>query len=243
MLMWALTGLRGGPVWTSWSSTRPCARSCIWLRAILSIHAGWVEDVLRAALRRRTWGCWLTRSSAWPVSVCLQSRRPTASQPASPNSVASRLREGILSLCSGETPPRVLHPALEPSAQDRHGPVGVGPEEATKMIREMEHLSCEQRLKELGLFSLEKRRPWGVPFSTWRGLQESWRGTFYKGWSDRTRGNGFKLKEGRFILAIRKKLFTMRVVSHWHRLSREAVGAPSLEVFKVSLDRALSNLV
>jgi len=35
----------------------------------------------------------------------------------------------------------------------------------------------------------------------------------------------------------------MRVVSHWHRLSREAVGAPSLEVFKVSLDRALSNLV
>jgi len=76
-----------------------------------------------------------------------------------PNSVASRLREGILSLCSGETPPRVLHPALEPSAQDRHGPVGVGPEEATKMIREMEHLSCEQRLKELGLFSLEKRRP------------------------------------------------------------------------------------
>jgi len=44
-------------------------------------------------------------------------------------------------LCSGETPLGVLCPALEPSAQDRRGPVGVGPEEATKMIRGLEHLS------------------------------------------------------------------------------------------------------
>jgi len=37
-------------------------------------------------------------------------------------------------LCSGETPLGVLHPFLEPSAQDRHKRVGVGPEEATSMI-------------------------------------------------------------------------------------------------------------
>ena len=61
--------------------------------------------------------------------------------------------------------------------------------------------------------------------------------------SDRTRGNGSKVKEGRFRLDIRKKLFTMRVVKHWSRLPREAVAAPSLAVFKARLDGALSTLV
>ncbi|KFW82329.1 hypothetical protein N305_03496, partial [Manacus vitellinus] len=42
---------------------------------------------------------------------------------------------------------------------------------------------------------------------------------------------------------IRKKFFTVRVVRHWYRLSREAVDAPSLPVFKAGLDEALSNLV
>jgi len=68
-------------------------------------------------------------------------------------------------------------------------------------------------------------------------------GLFTRACIDRTRGNSFKLKEGRFRLDIRKKFCTLRVVRPWNRLSREAVAAPSLAVFKARLDGALSSLV
>ena len=61
-------------------------------------------------------------------------------------------------------------------------------------------------------------------------------------YSDRTRGNHFKLTGVKFQLYTRKKVFTVRMVRHWNRLPREAVAAPSLEVFKARLDGALSNL-
>ena len=51
------------------------------------------------------------------------------------------------------------------------------------------------------------------------------------------------LKEGRFRLDVRGKFFTRRVVRCWNGLPREAVDAPSLEVFKARLDGALGNLV
>ncbi|KFR08139.1 hypothetical protein Y956_12049, partial [Nipponia nippon] len=118
---------------------------------------------------------------------------------------------------------------------------------AGKMIRGLEHLSYEDRLRKLELFSLERRRLWGDVIAAFQYLKRAYRkageGLFRRACSDRTRGNGFKLKEGGFRLAIRKKFFPVRVVRPWNRLPREAVDAPSLAVFKARLDGALSNLV
>ncbi|GAB0188107.1 hypothetical protein GRJ2_001276000 [Grus japonensis] len=136
--------------------------------------------------------------------------------------------------------------ALGSPVQERHGAVGVSPEEATKMIRGLEHLSYEDRLRELGVFSLEKRRLWGDLIAASQYLKGAYEkigeGLFTLACSDRTRGNGLKLKEGRFRLDTRKK-FSMRMVRHWNRLPREAVDASSLEVCKARLDGALGNLV
>jgi len=65
------------------------------------------------------------------------------------------------------------------------------------MITGLEHLSCEERLRELGLFSLEKAsgRPYRSPPVPEGAYKEAGEGRFTRAQSDRTRGNGFKLKE------------------------------------------------
>ena len=60
--------------------------------------------------------------------------------------------------------------------------------------------------------------------------------------SDTTRGDGHKLKHRWFPLNMRKHFFTVRVTEHWHRLPRETVECPSLEIFRSCLDMVLGNL-
>jgi len=117
-----------------------------------------------------------------------------------PSSVGSRVREGILPLCSAlvRPPPGVLCPGTP-------------------------YCAAFQYVK--GAYKKDGDRP------------------FSRACCDRTRGSGFKLKESRFRLDIRKKLFTIRVMKHWHRLPREVVDAPSLETFQVRPHGAPSNLI
>ncbi|GAB0196374.1 hypothetical protein GRJ2_002102700 [Grus japonensis] len=113
--------------------------------------------------------CTLAAQKTSRVLGCIQSN------------VTSRVREGD---SPPLLPPGVPRPALGCPGQDRHGAVGASPEEATKIIRGLEHLSYEDRLRELGLFSLEKRRLQGdltAIFQYLKGLQESWRGAVDQG--------------------------------------------------------------
>ncbi|KFZ47550.1 hypothetical protein N321_02668, partial [Antrostomus carolinensis] len=163
--------------------------------------------------------------------------------------VSSRSRKVILPLYSA-----LLRPHLEcciqfwsPQHQKDMELLEQVQRRTMRMIRGLEHLSYGDRLRELGLYCLEKRRLWGHLIAAFQYLKRVYRKAgkvlFTKTHSDRTRCNGFKLEEGRFRLDIRKKLFPVRLLRHWNRFPKEVVDAPSLEVFKARLDEALNNLV
>uniref|UniRef100_A0A8B9J1E0 Reverse transcriptase domain-containing protein n=1 Tax=Amazona collaria TaxID=241587 RepID=A0A8B9J1E0_9PSIT len=118
---------------------------------------------------------------------------------------------------------------------------------ATRMIRGLEHLPYEDRMRKLGLFSLQKRRLCEDLIAAFQYLKGAYRDAgerlFIRDCSERTRGNGFKLKQGKFRWDMRKKFLTLRVVRTWNGLPREVVNASSPAAFKVGLDIALDGMV
>ncbi|KAK4814749.1 hypothetical protein QYF61_026726, partial [Mycteria americana] len=156
--------------------------------------------------------CALEAEKANGIQVCIR------------QSIASRLKEAILPLRSA-----LVKPQLEYCVHCW----------ASQYKRDRDILERVQ-LRELGLFSLEKRRLRRdfIEVYTRRGGEKKMEpGSFH----NRTRGNGHKLKHRRVPLNIRKHFFTVRVTDHWHRLPREVVESPSLEILKSSLDTVLDN--
>lgn len=161
--------------------------------------------------------------------------------------MTSRLRKGIVPLTSALVKPHLEYCIQVWSPQHKKDVdlLERVQRRAIKMVRGLEHISYEDRLRELWKFSMGKRRLQGDFIAAFQYLKGSYKndgeGLFIWVNNDRTRGNGLKLKEDRFRLDMRKKFFTVRVVRP--RLFREAVDAPFLEMFKARLDGALANKI
>ena len=115
------------------------------------------------------------------------------------------------------------------------------------MIRGQENRPYDDRLRAMGLFSLEKHKLRGDLMAIYKFIRDDHQYLgeclFTRSPQGMTRSNGYKLLQDHFRRDIRKNCFTVRTPKVWNSLASEVVQAPTLNTFKSKLDAYLAGIL